>query len=171
MLETKNLKLLPHVPAHLLALTESEEAYQKCSGMRIADGVRDFLLAGSADFMARLRAATEPDPWSFGFAVLHKIDNCMIGFASFTGPPDSSGLVEIAYGIAPAYQGKGYATEAAVALVDFASRNNCVTKICAHTLPEINASTRVLEKCGFQKIGEVVDSENNLVWRWEKHLK
>jgi ribosomal-protein-alanine N-acetyltransferase len=170
MLETKNLKLLPHVPANLLALIESEEAYQKCSGLRTAEGVREFLLAGSADFMARLRVATEPDPWNFGFAVLHKIDNCMIGFASFTGPPDSNGFVEIAYGIAAAYQGKGYATEAAAALVDFASRNNRVTKVCAHTLPETNASTHVLEKCGFKKIGETIDSENNLVWRWERDV-
>jgi RimJ/RimL family protein N-acetyltransferase len=168
MLQTKNLRLLPHVPAHLVALTESEEAYEKCSGIRIAPGVRDFLLAGSADFMARLRAATAPDPWNFGFAVMHKIDNRMIGFGSFTGPPNSEGAVEIAYGIAPDYQNKGYATEVAAALADFAGREPRVKIICAHTLPETNASTRVLQKCGFKKTGEVVDSENNLVWRWER---
>jgi [ribosomal protein S5]-alanine N-acetyltransferase len=168
MLETKNLRLLPHLPAHLLALTESEEAYEKCSGIRIAPGVRDFLLAGSADFMARLRAATAPDPWNFGFAVVHKIDNRMIGFGSFTGPPNSEGAVEIAYGIAPDYQNKGYATEVAALLVNFAGREPSVKTICAHTLPETNASTRVLQKSGFQKTGEVVDSENNLVWRWER---
>jgi len=32
----------------------------------------------------------------------------------------------------------------------------------------MNASTRVLEKCGFRKAGEMLDSENALVWRWEK---
>lgn len=168
MLETKNLTLLPHVPAHLIALTVSEEAYEKCSGIRIAPGVRDFLLAGSADFMARLRDATAPDPWNFGFAVMHKIDNRMIGFGSFTGPANSEGEVEIAYGIAPDYQNNGYATEVAALLVDFSSREPRVKTICAHTLPDPNASTRVLEKCGFQKIGEVIDSENNLVWRWER---
>lgn len=167
MLETKNLRLRPQVPAHLTALAESEESYEKCSGIRIAAGVRDFLLAGSADFMARLDSAIEPDPWNFGFAVVHKIDNCMIGFGSFTGPPDSDGAVEIAYGIAPDYQKKGYATEVAALLVDFAGADARVKTICAHTLPETNASTRVLQKCGFQKIGEVIDSENNLVWRWE----
>jgi ribosomal-protein-alanine N-acetyltransferase len=168
MLETKNLRLLPHLPAHLIALTESEEVYQKCSGIRIAPGVRDFLLAGSADFMARLRTATAPDPWNFGFAVVHKIDNRMIGFGSFTGPPNSDGEIEIAYGIAPDYQNKGYATEVAALLIDFAGRDARVKTICAHTLPDQNASTRVLEKCGFKKTGEVIDSENNLVWRWER---
>jgi RimJ/RimL family protein N-acetyltransferase len=28
---------------------------------------------------------------------------------------------------------------------------------------------RVLAKCGFQHIGEVIDPEDGLVWRWEKH--
>lgn len=128
------------------------------------------MLAATPDFMARLCAATEPDPWNFGFAVVHKIDNRMIGFASFTAPPDSNGMVEIAYGIAPAYQDKGYATEAAAALVGFASHDDRVTTICAHTLRETNASTRVLEKCGFQKTGEMIDPENNLVWRWERSV-
>jgi RimJ/RimL family protein N-acetyltransferase len=90
----------------------------------------------------------------------------------FPGPPDSEGVAEIAYGIAPAYQGKGYATEAANALVDFASRDARVKKVCAHTLPETNASTRVLEKCAFKKVGETIDPENNLpIWRWERPIK
>lgn len=166
-IETKSLVLVPHVPAHLLALMQSAEAYQRISGLRPAHGVRDFLQAGSPEFFAKLGAATEPDPWEFGFAVIHRIDNTMIGFASFTGPPNSGGIVEIAYGIASGYQSKGYATEAAAALVELASRDERVTTICAHTLPETNASTRVLEKCGFRKTGEIIDSENNQVWRWE----
>lgn len=38
----------------------------------------------------------------------------------------------------------------------------------AHTLPERNASTRVLEKCGFTLVGEVVDPDDGVVWRWER---
>ncbi len=136
--------------------------------MRVADGVRDFLLSASADFFAQLQTATAPDPWKFGFAILHKIDNVMIGMCGFPGPPDSDAAAEIAYSIAPSYQGEGYATEAAIALVDFASRDNRVRIIRAHTLAQTNASTHVLEKCGFKKVGEMVDPENNLVWRWER---
>jgi ribosomal-protein-alanine N-acetyltransferase len=66
--------------------------------------------------------------------------------------------------------GKGFATEAATALVDFASSSDRVRTVCAYTLPEMNASTRVLEKCGFRKTGEIFDSENDLVWRWEKTM-
>ena len=175
-------------------MLKSEAEYEKSSGMRVADGVRELLLAASPDFIARLQSAVEPDPWKFGFAILHKIDNgaggsratwtgkparvdepggksinVLIGMCGFTGAPDSNGVVEIAYGISRAYEGKGYATEAAQALVEFASKRDGVTTICAHTLPEINASTRILEKCGFKKIGAMVDSENNSVWRWERN--
>jgi RimJ/RimL family protein N-acetyltransferase len=167
VLETKNLTLVPHLPADLLALRRGIDHYEKISDRRVADGVRDFLLAGSPDFFSQLENATVPDPWRFGFAVIHKIDNRLIGMCSFTGSPDSNGVVEIAYGIAPDYQGKGYATEAAAAAVQFAIDSGEVALIRAHTLPATNASTRVLEKCGFHRAGESID-EGMTVWRWER---
>src|SRR6266571_3055466 len=86
----------------------------------------------------------------------------------FTGSPDADGAVQIAYSIAPSYQGKGYATEAPLALVDYALNNSRVRTIYAHMLAESNDSTRVVEKCDFKKIAEFVDPENSLVWRWER---
>ena len=78
-------------------------------------------------------------------------------------------MAEIAYGIAPAYQGRGYATEAARVLIEFATKDPRVETIRVHTLAETNASTSVLQKCGLKKIGGAVDPENNLpVWRWER---
>ena len=122
--------------------------------------------------MAKLERAKAGDPWQFGFAVIHKIDNVLIGMGGFPGPPNSEGVAEIAYGIAPTYQGRGYATEVANALIDFASRDSRVRTIRAHTLAKTNASTRVLEKCGLKKVGETIDPENNLpVWRWERAAK
>ena len=61
------------------------------------------------------------------------------------------------------------ATEAAEGLASFAFGSGRVRVVRAHTLPEPNASTRVLAKCGFRYIGEVIDPEDGLVWRWEKH--
>jgi [ribosomal protein S5]-alanine N-acetyltransferase len=162
----------------------------------MADGVREFLLAASPEFVAQLQNASAPDPWKFGFAIVHKIDNgaggsratstgkparvdepggesikTVIGLCGFTAPPDENGSVEIAYSIAPSYQGKGYATEAAMALIEYAIESRHIRTIRAHTLPETNASTRVLQKCRFKKIGEVRDPENNLVWQWEKTVE
>ena len=82
-------------------------------------------------------------------------------------PGGQNGEVEVAYTLAKAFWGKGYATEAAQALVSFARNSDDVRTIRAHTLPEKNASTRVLIKCGFHQAGEVHDPEDGLVWRWE----
>jgi ribosomal-protein-alanine N-acetyltransferase len=167
-LKTKNLTLSPHHPKDLLALAKGPAEYEKSSGMSVADGVREFVLAATSNFHVELQAVTSPDPWRFGFAIVHTAENIVIGMCGFTGPPTPDGAVEIAYSIAPGYEGKGYATEAAAALIDFACKNGRVRTIRADTRPETNASTRVLEKCGFKKVREVVDPENNLVWRWER---
>lgn len=168
-IQTKNLILAPHLPRHLRALLRGKQEFENVAGLRVADGIRDQFLSASSDFIKSIENGREAEPWRFGFGVIHRNDNILIGMGGFPGPPDSDGVAEIAYGIAPAYQGKGYATEVANALIEFASRDKSVRLLCAHTLAETNASTRILEKCGFKKVGETVDPENNLpIWRWEK---
>jgi [ribosomal protein S5]-alanine N-acetyltransferase len=168
-IQTENLIIVPHLPRHLHALIRSESEFEDTAGLRVADGIREQMLNASADFMARVENGKQPDPWQFGFAIIHKADNVLIGTCGFPGPPDSDGVAEIAYGIAPKYQGRGYATETAKALIEFATKDPRVETIRAHTLAETNASTRVLQKCGLKKIGDAVDPENGLaVWRWEK---
>jgi ribosomal-protein-alanine N-acetyltransferase len=168
-IQTGNLILAAYLPRHLRALIRSVEDFENTAGLRVAEGVRDQFLGASPDFMRRVENGKQSDPWLFGFAVIHKINNILIGTCGFPGPPDSDGAAEIAYGISPAYQGRGYATEAAEALIDFATKDPRVKVIRAHTLAERNASTHILEKCGLKKVGAAVDPENNLpVWRWER---
>jgi ribosomal-protein-alanine N-acetyltransferase len=169
-LETANLCLRPYAPEQLLALLDGVAQFERLIGVRAADGMRDFLVSDEVSpiWLEELRKAPGADPWTFGFAVVHRPDDCVIGSASFKGPPDDAGVVEIAYGIVPTYQGRGYATEAASALVSFALERVDVRTIRAHTLPQPNASTRVLTKCGFQHLGEVTDPEDGPVWRWER---
>lgn len=148
---------------------EGAEVYERRFEIKVADRLRDFLIGPevSAEFLARLNSAAEPDLWKDGFGVLHVPDNILIGFCSFTGPPTADEMVEIAYGIAPGYQGRGHATEAARAIVDYALASGRVRTIQAHTLPEHNASTRVLLKCGFTLSGEIIHPTDGPVWRWE----
>ena len=49
----------------------------------------------------------------------------------------------------------------------YAFESGRIRLVGAHTLPTPNASTRVLTKCGFERIGEVEDPEDGLVWRCE----
>ena len=168
-MKTKNLELLPQTPGHLRALLEAADVFEKSFGLRPAEGLHEMTTSGeiSEDFLAMLKSASAADPWTFGFLVRHAEDDLVIGCGGFKGPPDSDGIVEIAYGIAPGYRGRGFATEVAQALVRHALEDDRVRTIRAHTLPGPNASTRVLAKCGFRRIGEVTDPEDGLVWRWE----
>ena len=168
-IETAHLQLAPYSPEHLLALIEGYERFEECFGLPAADGLRAFILSDevSPAWLAQLHAASAADPWVHGFAVVHRESCSVIGSTGFKGPPDEDGMVEIAYGIVPAFQGRGYATEAAAAGVAFAFGSGRVRLVRAHTLPTPNASTRVLAKCGFGRTGEVVDPEDGLVWRWE----
>lgn len=119
----------------------------------------------SADWWAKFQQSAFEDPWVHGFNLL-LADGANVGIGSFKGPP-VDGAVEIAYAVVPEHQGKGYATVAARAMVEFAFRAPEVRKVLAHTLPDGLASQRVLLKSGFTHTGEVVDPEDGLVWRFE----
>ena len=165
-----DIELRPYDPKDILALLESEEAFHHSFGLQAAPGLRDFYYSGevSPKWLEQLRAARGPDTWTFGFAVVLPTVGQVIGSAGFKGPPDADGMVEVAYGIAPDWQGKGCATVALTKLMAFTSGDNRVRVLRAHTLPENNASTRVLAKNGFAKLGEVIDPEDGQVWRWER---
>jgi [ribosomal protein S5]-alanine N-acetyltransferase len=171
-LETAHLRLMPWSPEHLLAMIDGADRFAADAGVPLADGLRELFVSDEVSpvWVAHLREASGPDPWTLGFAVVHRDDDRVIGSAAFKGAPDDDGVVEIAYGIAPGYEGRGYATEAARALVGFALERVDVTSIRAHTRPENDASGRVLAKSGFQHVGEVVDPEDGLVWRWERMI-
>ena len=152
-LETKSLKLIAQTREEARAYIEQMQPHERTQV--------------SPAWLALLDGSSSIDPWIHGFVLLHRATESVIGKCGFTGPPGADGAVEIAYGVASEHQGKGYATEAAAALVSYAFSHGQVRVVRAHTLPEQNASTRVLTKCGFRRVGEIVDPNDGLVWRWE----
>jgi ribosomal-protein-alanine N-acetyltransferase len=169
-LETARLVLVASSPQQLLALIEEPDRFSALTGFPAAEGLREFFVSAevSPAWLTALRAASGPDPWRLGFFVVDRAQRNVIGSAGFKGPPDSRGVVEIAYGIVPSCEGKGYATETARALVDFALERADVQFVRAHTRAVPSASTRVLLKCGFRHTESVVDPEDGPVWRWER---
>ena len=143
-----------------LVLESTEAVLARIEAMNPADRAEV-----SPAWLARVRT-TAPGPWTHGFAVLERTTGAQVGACGYKGPPDSDGAVEIAYGVYPGYQGRGYAKEAAAALVDFALRAGARI-VRAHTRPENAASARVLAACGFKGVGDVMDPEDGLVQRWE----
>lgn len=118
-------------------------------------------------WLERIRTITDGDPWCTGFTIVLRDTTTSVGMCAFKGPPNESGEVEIAYGIEDAYRCRGFATEAAGLLTRFALTDPRVRIVCAHTLPEVNASGTVLTRCGFVRNGDVIDPEDGLVWLWE----
>ena len=166
----ERIGLLAHTPDHLRALREGGDVYEHQFVIRVATGVKEFLTGPevSESFLARLDGAVSPDPWRDGFGVVQLADKRLIGLCSFVGPPDAEGGVGISYGIAPAFEGQGFATEAARLLIAHACAIGGVRRVRAHTLPEDNASTQVLRKCGFSRCGELIDSVDGPIWRWKR---
>lgn len=76
-----------------------------------------------------------------------------IGTAEFKGLPSADGTVEIGYSVLEAHQRRGFATEAVGGLVGWALSDVVVRQIVAQTLPGLQGSIRVLEKCGFERAG------------------
>jgi len=60
----------------------------------------------------------------------------------------------------------GVATRTAKTLVEIARRHAPGIELYAKTMPEENASTRILAKLGFQMIGTDTDHEIGEAWAW-----
>ena len=77
----------------------------------------------------------------------------LAGTCGATLPIEASDDVEIGYGLLPAYQGRGYATEATAALIAWIFEHPHIRSVKAQTFPHLEASLRVLAKNGFEFAG------------------
>lgn len=102
-------------------------------------------------------------PW---ISYLAFVGDEMVGGGAFVGPPTAEG-VEIAYFTRSDREGLGHAGRTATALLAIARAADATLKIWAKTLPEENASTRILRRLGFRFTGIVQDHEIGDAWRWE----
>ena len=147
------------------ALLIGNDEFEARFGMPVATGYLDFPEALEPTRQA-LEAEIPPEWWSH--LIIDDDTNTVVGFGGYKGPP-TEGEVEIGYSIAPEFQRRGHATAAAQLLVERARLAGC-TLVSAHTMPEPNASTRVLQRCGFVRGVDFEDPEIGPVWRWELPL-
>ena len=89
------------------------------------------------------------------YAVITKDGNRNIGYVQLV--PIGEGNWEIGYHVAKAFTGKGYATEAVEAVLDWALNQSGIRQVEAETEWENRKSQRVLEKCGFSPLGIIGD--------------
>ncbi len=103
-------------------------------------------------------------PWSLRAIVLREPERVMVGFANFHGPPGvndlgAPGAAETGYTVFSAYRGRGFATEVAQAMMDWAAREHGVRHFISGVTPDNAASLRVNEKLGFLRTGDLIDGE------------
>ncbi len=108
-----------------------------------------------------------PDQWEwYAIWMIERKDGTHIGELCFKGL-SAEGIAEIGYGISEEYQNNGYATEAVMAVLEWAFSHPEVAAIEAETDPDNAASKRVLEKCGFALNGVI--GEEGPRWSVYKH--
>ena len=145
--ETQRL-LLRHL--HLFDGDAMDRVFGDAEVMRYGDGVqtqawiRDWL-GQTLEHYNRL--------WGFGpWAVVEKASSDTIGYCGLFRLSDINGSpeIEIGYRLARAWWGKGYATEAAVAVRDYGFHTLSLRRLVASIDPSNLASIRVATKLGMR---------------------
>ncbi len=164
---TNRLALVPAGVDDFLALRVSEDALAQRLGVALDPDWLGFPDARSAVAGGAEHLSANPGDegwWTHWF--VHCGENRLIGMGGFKGAPDAEGVAEIGYTISSHWRGQGLATEAARGMISFAFADPRMREVRAHTLPEHNASTAILQRVGMTFAGEVEDPEDGPVWRW-----
>ena len=169
MIETENLKLIPCDLAHFEAMVNDPKQLERMLDVSIADEWISFPEAIPFGY-EYLKANPDALSW-WTYLFVHTKDKMLIGTGGYKGKADDAGVVEIGYSVAPAYRNRGLATEAAQGLVVYAFAQPYVKAVDAHTLAEVNPSTKVLEKIGLKNIESLTDPDDGEIWHWRLERK
>ena len=106
---------------------------------------------GEREARAFVEGARKNEAAGCTYAVTIAESGAFIGCAGLHGGPHG---LELGYWIGEPHWGRGYATEAAHALVDLAFRATAIERLHASCRVVNSASRRVIHKCGFQYAGQ-----------------
>jgi ribosomal-protein-alanine N-acetyltransferase len=140
-----------------LAITNKTE-FSKQLGASVPTNWPEELMVDAEPWVADV---LEKDPESAGWWIWYVVrrrhldqGDTLIGTVGLKGRPDSDGKVEAGWGMLEQFRCHGYATEAALALMDWAFADQRVTCITAETYPDLASSIRIMEKCGMSPVGK-----------------
>lgn len=112
--------------------------------------------------MAR-RAPGEPGGW-VQFSLEERASGRLVGDIGLSPADGEPGVIKVGYTVSPAFQGRGYATEAVGALVSYAFETLGVDVVRAYADAENTPSIRVAEKVGLRLIERFEHREGGDVW-------
>lgn len=143
-LRTERLVLVPQTREAGLALLEGRDC-----GLPLAEGYPH------ADSLDGLRMYVEHGgPDDGGWFVTLAEDGRVVGDCGTLGWTDEQGRVEIGYGLAAPFRGRGLGTEAVRVLADWVAAQPGVRTVTASVEVGNEASRRLLERLGFVLVGE-----------------
>ena len=97
--------------------------------------------------------------WFIRWVVLRQTSE-VIGSASFHGPPDEQGMLEIGLGIHDEFQRQGFGYETLLGMWTWAARQPGV-RIFRYTVdPDNVASVGLVQRFGFLHVGQQIDDED-----------
>ena len=99
-------------------------------------------------------------------AVCDRSSNELIGCVGIVHPGQQP-EAEVKYAFRRDQWGKGYATEAVIALVAFGRQNWGVSRLIATLYPANTASQRVLAKAGFHHASDRTNDDGSITQVWE----
>jgi [ribosomal protein S5]-alanine N-acetyltransferase len=159
VLTTARLELVAATPAHLETEIVDPSQLAGLLGVEVPPGwpPGEYDRGAMEYFRDKLRTGGDAVLGWYGWYAIRRagpaVPATLIGAAGYVGPPDADGVVEIGYSVVRDWQGLGYATEMASALVTRAWSVPEVRRVVAHTRLDNTASVRVLRRCGFAEAG------------------
>jgi aminoglycoside 6'-N-acetyltransferase len=97
-------------------------------------------------------------------SVLERANGTLVGDVGLSRVPGEPGVIKVGYTIAPAFQGRGFATEAVGALVAYAFDTLGAEVVRAHASAENAPSIRVAEKVGMRLVERIRHRDGDEVW-------
>lgn len=165
---TQRLRIRRSVPADAEAIS----AYRSDPSVHVHQGWPD---TGVDQVRADIEAMAAMDPGSSGwfqFSLDDLASGHLVGDSGLSPADDEPGVIKVGYTIDPAWQGRGFATEAVAALVDYAFAVLEVNLVRAYADLDNVASTRVMEKVGMRLMETFEGEEDGEKWvgvRYERH--
>jgi ribosomal-protein-alanine N-acetyltransferase len=158
-LKTSRLLLEPFTPEFIEALDADRDRAEAMLDAEIPAGWPDddlaHLISIYGPWAAQDQSRVGYGPW------IVIADRVVIGSAGFQGTPKHDGAIELGFGIHGDHRNRGYATEAARALVTWGLTQPPVRRVVARCEPGNAASIRVLAKIGMVRAGE---ADGSLLW-------
>lgn len=166
ILKTKSLKIIQCDEEILKEAIKGNANIASKLNVKVPDNWTEFGKEALQYALNKLEENSSESGW-WTYLPIYKSENKLIGIGGYKGKPTIEGEVEVGYEIAQEYRSQGLATEMTNALIENAFKNHQVKLVSAHTLGEFNPSTKVLIKCGFEKVDELNNPDEGSIWKWE----